>query len=73
MQPSIVHELLSLSHVLHPVVMIIMLKLAFAGTKSNVVVLVVVSLALVFPNDRLLLDFSTPKAFVTEKKQRRIR
>lgn len=53
--------------------MIIMLKLAFAGTKSNVVVLVVVSLALVFPNDRLLLDFSTPKAFVTEKKQRRIR
>lgn len=72
MQPSIVHELLSLSHVLHPVVMIIMLKLAFAGTKSNVV-LVVVSLALVFPNDRLLLDFSTPKAFVTEKKQRRIR
>lgn len=70
MQPSIVHELLSLSHVRHPVVVNIMLKLASTGTKSNVVVLLVGSSAVVFPSDRLFLDFSTPKPFVTEQKQR---
>lgn len=70
MQPSIVHELLSLSHVRHPVVVNIMLKLASTGTKSNVVVLLVGSSAVVFPSDRLFLDFNTPKPFVTEQKQR---
>lgn len=70
MQPSNVHELLSLSHVRHPVVVNIMLKLASTGTKSNVVVLLVGSSAVVFPSDRLFLDFNTPKPFVTEQKQR---